>query len=83
MEMTSLNPKFETKWTRAKKMFNAKMRDLDNDGSKAIQYFIDEAARQKKLAKQYPASVAHCRARFADNAATYGINLAFGINKAS
>jgi len=81
--MPSLNPKFETKWTRAKKMFNAKMREFNNDGSKAIQYFVDEAARQKKLAKQNPASVAYCRASFADNAATYGINLAFGIDKAA
>lgn len=80
--MPSLNPKFESKWTKAKKMFNAKMREFDNDGSKAIQYFVDEAARQKNLAKQNPASVAICRARFADAAATYGVNLAFGIDKA-
>ena len=81
--MPSLNPKFETKWTTAKKMFNAKMRDFDNDGSKAIQYFVDEAARQKKLAQENPASVAYIRAAKANIAATYGINLAFGIDKAA
>mgnify|MGYP003122333843 FL=1 len=79
--MSTLNPKYETKWTTAKKMFNRKMRDFNDDGSKAIQYFVDEAARQNKLAKQYPQSVAYIRARRAHNAATYGINLAFGIKK--
>jgi hypothetical protein len=79
--MPSLNPRYKTKWEVAKKMFNSKMRDFNNDGSKAIQYFIDEAARQNKLAKEMPQSVAYIRARNADNAATYGINLAFGIDK--
>jgi hypothetical protein len=81
--MPSLNPRYKTKWEVAKKMFNSKMRDFNNDGSKAIQYFIDEAARQNKLAKEMPQSVAYIRARNADNAATYGINLAFGIDKAA
>jgi hypothetical protein len=81
--MPSLNPKFETKWDTAKKMFNRKMRELNNDGSKAIQYFVDEAARQQKLAKEMPASVAYIRAAKANIAATYGINLAFGIDKAA
>lgn len=77
--MTSPNPK----WTRAKKMFNDKMREFDNDGSKTIQYFIDEKARYDRLAKEMPESVAYIRAKGADNAATYGINLAFGIDKAA
>ena len=81
--MTSIYPKYQTKWEAAKKMFNSKMRDFDNDGSKAIQYFIDEAARQNKIAKEMPKSVAYIRARKANNAATYGINLAFGIDKAA
>jgi hypothetical protein len=81
--MPSLNPKFTSKWDDAKKMFNAKMRELDNDGSKAIQYFADEAARYKKLAKEMPQSVAYIRAAKANIAATYGINLAFGIDKAA
>lgn len=80
--MPSIYPKFQSKWDDAKKMFNAKMRDYNNDGSKAIQYFVDEAARQSKLAKEMPGSVAYIRARKANNAATYGINLAFGIDKA-
>ena len=81
--MTSLYPKFPTRWETAKKMFNRKMRELDNDGSKAIQYFVDEAARQQKLAKEMPESVAYIRAAKANIAATYGINLAFGIDKAA
>jgi hypothetical protein len=81
--MTSLKPKFPSKWGEAKKMFNAKMRELDNDGSKAIQYFVDEAARYNKLAKEMPQSVAYIRAAKANIAATYGINLAFGIDKAA
>lgn len=81
--MPSLYPKFPTKWETAKKMFNRKMRELNNDGSKAIQYFVDEAARQQKLAKEMPESVAYIRAAKANIAATYGINLAFGIDKAA
>lgn len=81
--MTSIYPKYQTKWETAKKMFNRKMRELDNDGSKAIQYFVDEAARQQKLAKEMPESVAYIRAAKANIAATYGINLAFGIDKAA
>lgn len=81
--MTNMYPKFPTKWETAKKMFNRKMRELDNDGSKAIQYFVDEAARQQKLAKEMPESVAYIRAAKANIAATYGINLAFGIDKAA
>lgn len=81
--MPNLSPKYPTKWDTAKKMFNRKMRDFNNDGSKAIQYFVDEAARQKKLAKEMPGSVAYIRAAKANIAATYGINLAFGIDKAA
>lgn len=81
--MPSINPKFTSKWDDAKKMFNAKMREFDNDGSKAIQYFVDRTAHYNKLAKEMPASVAYIRARKANNAATYGINLAFGIDKAA
>lgn len=81
--MTNLSPKFPSKWVEAKKMFNAKMREFDNDGSKAIQYFVDEAARYNKLAKEMPQSVAYIRAAKANIAATYGINLAFGIDKAA
>lgn len=74
---------YETKWTRAKKTFNAKMRDFDNDGSKAIQHFIDQAARHNKAAKANPASAHYIIAANMENAATYGINLAFGIDKAA
>lgn len=74
---------YDTKWTRAKKTFNAKMRDFNNDGSRTIQHFIDEAARFKKAAKANPASAHHILAARFDNAATYGINLAFGIDKAA
>ena len=81
--MTSIYPKFPTKWETAKKIFNTKMRELDNDGSKAIQYFIDQAARSEKAAKVNPASAHHALARRMHNCATYGINLAFGIDKAA
>jgi hypothetical protein len=81
--MTSIYPKFPTKWETAKKIFNAKMRELDNDGSKAIQYFIDQAARSEKAAKVNPASSHSALARRMHNCATYGINLAFGIDKAA
>ena len=81
--MPSLNPKYETKWSLAKKMFNAQMRDFNNDGSKTIQYFVDQAARYNKAAKANPASAHHILAARFDNAATYGINLAFGIDKAA
>ena len=74
---------YETKWTRAKKTFNAKMRDFDNDGSKTIQHFVDMAARHKKAANVNPTSAHHIIAANMDNAATYGINLAFGIDKAA
>ena len=80
--MASIYPKYESKWEKARKMFNRKMRELENDGSKTIEYFLDEAARQSKLAKKMPQSVAYIRASYAHNAATYGINLAFGIDKA-
>jgi hypothetical protein len=81
--MTNMYPKFPTKWETAKKIFNAKMRELDNDGSKAIQFFIDAAERSEKAAKINPASAHHALARRMHNCATYGINLAFGIDKAS
>ena len=32
--------RYESKWDRAAKTFNAKMRDFNNDGSKTIQHFI-------------------------------------------
>ena len=80
--MPSLNPKFPTKWETAKKIFNAKMREFDNDGSKAIQYFIDQADRSEKAAKVNPTSSHSVLARRMHDCATYGINLAFGIDKA-
>ena len=80
--MTNIYPKFPTKWETAKKTFNRKMRELNNDGSKAIQYFIDATARYEKAAKINPASAHHIIASNMRNAATYGINLAFGIDKA-
>jgi len=74
---------YHTKWTRAKKSFNAKMRDFNNDGSKTIQHFVTMAARLKKAAKANPASANFIIATRMENAATYGINLAFGIDKAA
>ncbi len=81
--MTNMYPKFPTKWETAKKMFNRKMREFDNDGLKTIEYFMDTAERSEKAAKINPASAHHAIARQANNAATYGINLAFGIDKAA
>ena len=39
--MTNIYPKFPTKWETAKKIFNRKMREFDNDGLKTIEYFMD------------------------------------------
>jgi len=75
--------RYESKWDRAAKTFNAKMRDFNNDGSKTIQHFIDMAARHNKAAKVNPADAHHIIAANMENAATYGINLAFGIDKAA
>ena len=80
--MASIYPKYESKWEKARKMFNRKMKDFGNNGSKAIEHFSAEALKYDRLAKEHPASVAKHRARYAHNAATYGINLAFGIDKA-
>jgi len=80
--MTSMNPRFDTKWTKARRMFNAKMKDFGGNGSKAIEFFSGQALKYERLAKEHPASVAGHRARYAHNAATYGINLAFGTDLA-
>ena len=81
--MTNMYPKFPTKWETAKKIFNRKMREFDNDGLKTIEYFMDAAARSEKAAKVNPASAHHALAQRMHNAAIYGINLAFGIDKAA
>ena len=80
--MPSLNPRYETKWEKARRMFNAKMKDFGGNGSKAIEFFSGQALKYESLAKEHPASVAGHRARYAHNAATYGINLAFGTDLA-
>ena len=80
--MASMNPKFDTKWTRARRMFNRKMKDFGGNGSKAIEFFYAQALKYESLAKEHPASVAKHHARCAHNAATYGINLAFGTDLA-
>lgn len=80
--MTSMNPRFDTKWTKARRMFNAKVKDFGGNGSKAIEFFSGQALKYERLAKEHPASVAGHRARYAHNAATYGINLAFGTDLA-
>lgn len=80
--MPSIKPRFETKWTRARRMFNSKVKDFGGNGSKAIEFFSGQALKYESLAKEHPASVAKHRARYAHNAATYGINLAFGTDLA-
>jgi hypothetical protein len=80
--MTSIYPKYESKWEKARKMFNRKMKDFDNNGSKAIEYFAAQALKYERISKEQPQSVAKHRARYAHNAATYGINLAFGTDLA-
>ena len=70
--------KYPTKWDKAHKMFNIKLKACDNDAMKAIEKLSLEALKQTKLAKQHPESVAYLRAKWNRNAATYGINLAFG-----
>lgn len=80
--MAKQSSRFDTKWTRARRMFNAKMKDFGDNGSKAIEFFTANALKYERLAKEHPNSVAGHRARYAHNAATYGINLAFGIDLA-
>jgi hypothetical protein len=80
--MASMNPRYETKWQKARRMFNAKMKAFDNNGSKAIEFFSAQALKYQRIAKEQPQSVAGHRARYAHNAATYGINLAFGTDLA-
>jgi hypothetical protein len=75
--------KYKTTWERAKKTFNAKMRDFNDDGSKTIQYFIDQAAFYNEAAKADPTSAHSIFAFRMERAAAYGINLAFGIDKAA
>lgn len=83
--MINMYPKFPTncKWEIAKRMFNRKMRDFNNDGKKTIEFFMDQFILQENLAKQYPKSAASISARKFHKAATYGINLALGIDKAA
>ena len=83
MPVVSINPKYKSKWDIAKKMFNDRMVELDNDGSKTIQYFADEAAHFSKAARANPNSGLHVIAKRCSNAAQYGVNLAFGIDLAA
>jgi|TARA_B110000908_G_scaffold21560_1_gene24345 hypothetical protein len=69
---------YHTKWTRARKNWIKALKDNDNDAMKVIELFTSGAAKARAAAREYPESVAGIRAENASNAATYGINLAFG-----
>ena len=75
--------KFETKWDRARKMWNRAMKDRNNDAMACIEFFTGQALSAKKAAKAQPNSNFAIRAEWMSNAATYGLNLAFGIDKAA
>ena len=86
MPVTSISKiKFDTKWTRARRMWNSAMKDRNNDAMACVEYFTSQALRHAQVAKRDPNGNGYkfgilserCR-----NAATYGINLAFGIDKA-
>lgn len=76
--MPSIHPKYPSKWDRAKRMFNSRLAELNNDGLATVEYFNSQALHYQRLAKENPAGVAGHLAHWAANAATYGVNLAFG-----
>ena len=86
MPVTSINQiKFDTKWTRARKMWNSAMKDRNNDAMACIEYFTSQALRDAQAAKRNPNGNGYKFEIMSErmrNAATYGINLAFGIDKA-
>ena len=86
MPVTSISKiKFDTKWTRARRMWNSAMKDRNNDAMACIEYFTGLALRNAQIAKRNPNGNGYkfeiMSERMRD-AATYGINLAFGIDKA-
>lgn len=86
MTVTSISQiKFDTKWTRARKMWNRAMKDRNNDAMACIEYFTSKALQDAQVAKRNPNGNGYkfeiMSERMRD-AATYGINLAFGIDKA-
>lgn len=80
--MPNLYPKYPSKWERAKRMFCQRLAELDNDGLATIEYFNAQVLHYRGLAKENPASVCGHLAQFASDAATYGVNLAFGTDLA-
>lgn len=76
---------FETKWTRARKMWNRAMKERNNDAMACIEHFTSQALHNNRVAKSNPNGNGYkfeIIAKNMSNAATYGINLAFGIDKA-
>lgn len=69
---------YETKWGKARKRWNNTLGRCGNDAMKALEVLQAEVIKQKKLAKQYPSSQAYILVKWNRNAATYGLNLAFG-----
>tara|TARA_R110001599_G_scaffold7894_1_gene38010 strand:- start:519 stop:755 length:237 start_codon:yes stop_codon:yes gene_type:complete len=69
---------YHTKWTRARKNWNKALKDNNNDAMKVIELFTSGASKARIEARKYPDTVAGIRAENSSNAATYGINLAFG-----
>ena len=82
MPVASIYPKYPSKWDRAKKAFDRRCEELDNNGLATIEYFSGQALHYQRLAKEDPAGTWAIRSSRCDNAATYGLNLAFGIDLA-
>lgn len=78
MPVTSMHPRYPSKWDRAKRVFNRRLAELNNDALATIEYFNGEALRAQRLARENPASQGKYFEWLYGNCATYGVNLAFG-----
>jgi hypothetical protein len=77
--------KFQSKWGVACKIWEREMKNRNNDARACFDYLSDEAIRLSRVAKTNPDNNGYkfeIMAQRMANAATYGINLAFGIDKA-
>ena len=77
--MPSLNPKYHTKWSRARKVYLSYMRLCDQNYKMAMDNMIRNRDRSAQYARKgdYKAQISTDRL---NNAITYAINLAFGTD---
>jgi hypothetical protein len=77
--------KFEGKWDIARKIWNRAMKERNNDAMACIDFLTGQALENSRVAKTNPNNNGYkfeIMAQRMSDAATYGINLAFGIDKA-